>query len=553
MTWVTTALLFLVCVGPASAAAADVHDCSVSNSRCVTGLTLQYGDEALSLKASWVAPAAGTPIAYEIYLYTGSDYLAVPKRQGLGSQLETTFTALQLGDIYSVAVVAQYSAAVSPEAPRPEFYLSKSSPVTVIDKPDAPANIVSTRTGSGQVSISWDAPAATGGSPITEYQVTCITTCTNSELGNQVLVTDSTSLTLSNLSSTTSRTFTVTAKNSTFTSDASIASNAVTPFNNPTAPGSPLTTVGDGTITLSSWAASTVTGATLTKYVVNTHLATDLTYANPISGKSVTVTNLNSRTATITGLTNGTGYVVRVAAYVGDVPGAFRATSALTPVGAPSTPNSPTATRADSTATVSWSAPAANGAAIGYYNVSYSTSENGSYSTPASGTCSTTVSGTSCTMTGLTQGSTYYFKVRAHNSAGLSSFSAASSGLTYPSPVQNVVQPVSQSETSSPAVQTAQSAPVSVPAALKAKKKISFPMTSQSGGTLTVSVSGSCKVSKVFKTVKVKVGKKTKKVKQQTGWSVQVLKKKKVCEIRQSSPAGNGFAALNASSQVLVR
>jgi hypothetical protein len=537
ITWFTSAIFLLMQIGPANAAAADVHDCVTSNSHCVTGLNLTYGDEALSLKASWVVPAAGSPDGYEVYIYSGNDYILGTRTGGNGTQLEQTFSALPLGDTYSVAVVAQYST---------DFYVSKSTPETVIDKPGAPTNVVAARSGSGQVSITWDAPVSTGGTPITEYQVTCITTCTNSELETQSLITEDNSLTLRNLSTSTSRTFTITAKNSTFTSDASIPSNAVTPFSNPTAPGSPVTTVGDGTITLSSWVASTVTGATLTKYVVNTHLATDLTYANPISGKSVTVTNLNSRTATITGLTNGTGYVVRVAAYVGDVPGAFRATSALTPVGAPSTPNSPTATRADSTATVSWNAPAANGAAIDYYNVTFSTSESGSYSTPTSGTCSTTVSGTSCTMTGLTQGSTYYFKVQAHNSAGLSGFSSTSSILSYPNPVQNVVQPATSNL-------TAQSAPVSLPAALKAKKKLSFPIKSSSGAALTVSVSGSCKVAKVFKTVKVKVGKKTKKVKQQTGWSVQVLKKGKACEIRQTSPESNGYAALSASSQVLVK
>lgn len=532
---ITAALFSAIHIGPANADVAEVHDCAVSNTHCVTGLTLQYGGEALSLTASWTAPEAGSPDGYEFYIYSGNDYTLGTISGGIGTQLEEPFQELPLGDTYSVAVVAQYST---------DFYVSKSTPVTVIDKPDAPTNIVASRTGSGQVNITWDAPIATGGTPITEYQVTCIITCTDTELGTQDLVTENTSLTLSNLSTTSSRTFKVTAKNSTFTSDLSVESNAVTPFSNPTAPGSPVTSAGDGTITITSWGASTVLGATLTKYVLNTYLATDLNFANPIANKSVTVTNLNARTATITGLTNGTGYVVRVAAYVGEVVGAFRASSAIVPFGIPSTPSAPSATRSDSTATVSWNAPAANGAVIGYYNITYSTSENGSYTTPPSGTCSTNISALSCTVTGLTQGTTYYFKVRAHNSAGLSGFSTASSGLNYPIPGQNIIPPTTNSAT--------QSAPVSVPAALKAKKKLSFPLTSQSGATLTVSVSGSCKVAKVFKTVKVKVGKKTKKVKQQTGWTVQVLKKKKTCEVRQTSPEGNGYAALSATSSLLI-
>jgi hypothetical protein len=527
-------------IGVSNAAPATVFDCANSSQYCARGLTLQYGDDALSLKATWTAPTAGSPTAYEIYLYEGSDYKLGSTSAGIGSQLSATFTSLPVGTTYSVAVVAQFTSPVSPE-----FYLSKSSPLAVIDKPGSPTNVVASRTGSGQVNISWDAPTVTGGTPITENQVTCITTCTDSELGTQTLVTQSTSLTLSNLSTNTSRTFKVTAKNSTFTSDLSTASSAITPFSNPTAPGAPVASAGDGTITIGSWGASTVSGATLTKYVVNTYLSTDLNFANPISGKSVTVTNLNSRTATITGLTNGTGYVVRIAAYVGEVVGAFRASSSIVPFGIPSIPGAPSATRSDSTATVSWNTAAANGATIDYYNVTYSTSESGSYSTPSSGTCSANVSGTSCTMTGLTQGSTYYFKVRAHNSAGLSGFSSSSAGLTYPNPSQNII----------PSTNTnlmTQSAPVSLPAALKPKQKLSFPIASSSGAALTVSVTGGCKVSKVFKTVKVKVGKKTKKVKEQTGWSVQVLKKGKVCEIRQTSPESNGYAALSASSQVSV-
>ncbi len=519
---------------PANATEAAIHDCATASNYCITGLTLQYGDEALSLKATWTAPVAGTPSAYEIYLFKGNDYKLGTISAGVGSQLSVSFTSLALGDTYSVAVISQFTSVT------PEFYLLQSTPVTVIGNPDSPTNVIATRTGSGQVNLTWTAPTATGGTPISEYEVTCITTCTGSELGNQDLVTGETNITLSDLATSTSRTFTVTAKNSTFTSLPSTTSNAITPFSSPTAPASISATAIDGAVNISSWGASSVSGATLTKYVVTTHLATDVNFTSPIADKSVTVNNINSRTATISGLTNGTAYVVRVAGYVGEVAGVPRTSSSLIPKGVPAAPNAPAAIRTEASASLSWNAPSNNGALIDYYEITYSTSASGNFVAPTSGDCSGNVTQLACTISGLTPGNTYFFKVRAHNSVGFGQQSLLSVGLNYPSSSQN------------PSL-VAQAAPVGLPASIKAKKKIRFPMTSQSGKTLTVSTSGSCKVSKVFKTVKVKVGKRTKRVKQQTGWSVQVLKKKKICEIRQTSPEGNGYAALNASSRILIR
>lgn len=103
-----------------------------------------------------------------------------------------------------------------------------------------------------------------------------------------------------------------------------------------------------------------------------------------------------------------------------------------------------------------------------------------------------------------------------------------------------------------PALPT-QSAPVAIPAGMKVKKKLKFPITSKAGNPLKVTASGSCKVSPVFKKVKVKVGKKTKKVKKQTGWTVQMKKKKKTCTITQTDAGGNGYAPLSSTSTVTIK
>jgi hypothetical protein len=125
---------------------------------------------------------------------------------------------------------------------------------------------------------------------------------------------------------------------------------------------------------------------------------------------------------------------------------------------------------------------------------------------------------------------------------------------TTPAPAPVVVPAPAPVVVPAPApVLATQSAPVGVPALVKAKKKISFPLKSSAGNTLIVGVSGSCSLSPVFKTVKVKVGKKTKKVKQQTGWTVQMKKKKKTCTITQTDAGGNGYAALSSTTTVTIK
>jgi len=89
----------------------------------------------------------------------------------------------------------------------------------------------------------------------------------------------------------------------------------------------------------------------------------------------------------------------------------------------PDTPSAPTATTNNSTGTISWSAPADNGATIDYYHVY----RNGSYWKQ--------VTGTSTTDTGMGFGSGKYYSVKAHNSVGFSALSVNSNTITnYSSP-----------------------------------------------------------------------------------------------------------------------
>jgi hypothetical protein len=93
----------------------------------------------------------------------------------------------------------------------------------------------------------------------------------------------------------------------------------------------------------------------------------------------------------------------------------------------PGTPTSLAATAGNAQATLSWTAPADNGSpAITDYAVQFSSDSGSTWSTFADGTSTTT----SATVTGLTNGTAYVFRVAATNSAGTGAYTAASSSVT---------------------------------------------------------------------------------------------------------------------------
>ncbi|MGZ4694218.1 MAG: Calx-beta domain-containing protein, partial [Acidimicrobiales bacterium] len=97
----------------------------------------------------------------------------------------------------------------------------------------------------------------------------------------------------------------------------------------------------------------------------------------------------------------------------------------------PGSPTAVTATAADSSATVSWSAPATDG---GSPITSYTAT-----SSPDGKTCTWSSGPLTCTVTGLTNGTTYTFTVIAHNSVGDSAPSASSAGVVVGTGTLNMI------------------------------------------------------------------------------------------------------------------
>ncbi|MDR3502753.1 MAG: fibronectin type III domain-containing protein [Legionella sp.] len=285
---------------------------------------------------------------------------------------------------------------------------------SVITTPGAPTGATAVA-GNGLALVSWTAPASTGGASISSYQVTSSPgglTCSISGLAR---------CKVTGLSNGTSYTFSVTATNSAGAGPASTASNAVVPFPDPTTTQlySSLNPAAVGnTVTLSAQVTS-VNGflSVGTVSFFNGGVAiSGCSNISVVSGSASCSTSFASAaTNTITATYNGT------TANSASTSAAFSqySVAAISQVTLSTSPRQVTAIPGDSQVVVRWLPPFnTGGQAITGYSVTYgpttASPTSSSYQTVG---CSTT-GGLSCTVTGLTNGTAYTFRVLAVNSSG---------------------------------------------------------------------------------------------------------------------------------------
>jgi Bacterial Ig-like domain (group 3)/Fibronectin type III domain len=285
--------------------------------------------------------------------------------------------------------------------------------------PGAPTAVLGTPRDSA-VSLSWNAPADTGGTPIQSYEITPYVGTTAQppiETGSSV-----TGRTITGLTNGTTYTFTVAAKNALGMGPASSPSGAVTPASAtvPSAPTAVQGTPRDGAVGLSWTAPASDGGSSITSYTITPSI-------NGTPQPQV-VTGSSSTSAIVNGLTDGTAYTFTVAATNSAGTGSNSAASApVTPAGA-TVPGAPTAVQVspeNGGADLSWTAPASDGGSsiTGYKITPY-------IGSTAQTPISTGSSSTSYTVNGLTNGTTYTFTVAAINSVGTGSDSTASAAVT---------------------------------------------------------------------------------------------------------------------------
>ena len=310
--------------------------------------------------------------------------------------------------------------------------------------------------GDNQASVSFTAPANTGGAAITAYTVT-------SSPGGLTASGAGSPLTVTGLTNGTAYTFSVTATNSAGVSVASSASSSVTPkaaqvitFANPGSQnfGTALTLVASSTSGLTPLFTSSTTGV-----------------CTVTSGGLLSF--ITTGTCTINANEAGSGSYLPAA----QVSQSFSVNAVV--AGAPTIG---TATAGDTQASVSFTAPTnTGGAAITAYTV---------ISSPGG----LTASGVSSplTVTGMTNGIAYSFSVTATNSAGTGSTSSASNSVT-PQAAQTITfsNPGSQSFGTTPTL-TANASSSLTPSFTSSSAGV---CTITSGGALSFVTTGTCTIN----------------------------------------------------------
>ena len=316
-----------------------------------------------------------------------------PSGGGLSTPITLTYNSSAAAQTFTITPTALGPVTLTPSN---SGSLTNPAALTYATPPGAP--VIGTATaGSGQVTVSFTAPASTGGSPVTSYTATC---------GSQSVSGAASPITVTGLINGTSYTCTVTASNVAGISAPSAVSNSVTP--NGVAASFTLTGPAGGALnTASSNFTVTPNGTyngtiTITPSGGGLSTAITLTFNNSAVPQTFTITPTAVGPVTLTPSNNGS----------------LTNPAALTYATPPGAPAIGTATAGGGQATVSFTAPASTG---------------GSAITSYTATCgSQSVSGAASpiVVTGLTNGTAYTCTVTATNAAGISAPSTASNSVT---------------------------------------------------------------------------------------------------------------------------
>ena len=380
-----------------------------------TAATATAGDGQASV--SFTAPASDGGAAIDRYTVTSSP----GGKTATGTSRTLVVTGLTNGVSYTFTVTAHNAVGES----APSTASNAVTPSPPVFPPGAPTGATATP-GNGRASVAFVAPASDGGAAVTSYTVT------SSPDGKTATGTNS-PLEVTGLTNGTSYTFTVTAHNVAGDGSASAPSAAVTPRTVPGAPTAVSAAAGNTQATVSFGAPTSDGGAAVTSYTVT---------SSP-GGKTAMGT---ASPLVVTGLTNGGSYTFTVTAHnVAGDGGPSTPSNAIVPgttAVAPGAPTNVVATPGNTQAWVTFTPPASDGgAAITSFTV-----------TAFPGGQTASGSATQILVTGLTNGQSYTFTVKASNSAGPGPPSSPSAAVEPFAPGRPPSPPAPPSEQARPTV-----------------------------------------------------------------------------------------------------
>jgi hypothetical protein len=354
-------------------------------------LSATSGDASVAL--SWQAPSSNGATISGYSLRYRPDVSSTWTTTTIAGTTNTV-TGLTNGTLYDFQVAAMniggtgaYSATVT------------STPATV---PTVPTAVTGTA-GDQSVAVAWSVPSNNGGASVIGYDIRYAPSGTTD--WTTISGVEGTTLTLPSLENGSAYDVEAAAQNSAGLGPWSTAIT-VTPRTTAAAPTALTATPDDASAAL-AWTAPTDNGgAAITGWSIEQQIGNG-------AWTAATSTSTGPTSATIPDLANGTQYAFRVAAVNTAGTGAWSILAEVTPRTVPAAPTDLAATPADSSAALSWTAPANDGGAdISRYDVVYRPAGTESW------TDAGTVTGTTDTVSGLDNGTAYEFAVGAENAAG---------------------------------------------------------------------------------------------------------------------------------------
>jgi predicted phage tail protein len=423
------------------------------------------------VQLSWSPSSSGNDLA--IYDAAVQD-ISKASQVGTATGTSAPVTGLTNGTTYYFWLVVPVDGGKVPNV------VSNMASAIPVATPGPPAGLTATA-GNAQVTLSWAPPASDGGSPVSGYIVFQGTSPggeTDAPVNGSLIT--GTSYTVTGLTNGSTYYFTVVAINAVGQSPPSAEASAI-PVTVPGAPAGLTVTSGNAQVTLSWAAPASDGGSPVTGYNLYAGTTADFNGRAPVAEVTGTV-------VMVTGLVNGTTYYFRVTAVnrVGEGPASTEAKAV--PVTVPGAPAGLTATPGNSRVTLAWTAPASGGAAISGYLIYQGTSPGGESGAPVNGSL---VTGTSHTVTGLTNGTTYYFRVVAVNAVGQGPLSAEAPA-TLPSIVPSSTPASSATTPTAPASASTSAPAFAAPTGLTAtagntQVRLSWTAPASDGGSSVIS------------------------------------------------------------------